>query len=71
MAVNDFSNFIPNKAQFKTSVSVSSTQGKVKSSTEHLYRVMNYRIAGKFGKEFNLANWRGIEKIAKLKIAKF
>jgi len=24
---------------------------------------------GKFGKEFNLANWRGIEKIAKLKIA--
>ena len=29
-----------------------------------------YRIVGKFGKEFNLANWRGIERIAKLKIAK-
>ena len=29
-----------------------------------------YRIAGKFGKEFNLVNWRGIERIAKLKIAK-
>jgi len=28
-------------------------------------------IAGKFGKEFNLANWRGIERIAKLKIAEF
>jgi len=28
-----------------------------------------YRIAGKFGEEFNLANWRGIEKIVKLKIA--
>ena len=24
-----------------------------------------YRIAGKFGEEFNLANWRGIERIAK------
>ena len=32
---------------------------------------MNYRIAGKFGEEFNLANRRGIERIAKLKIAKF
>jgi len=30
-----------------------------------------YRIARKFGEEFNLANWQGIEKIAKLKIAKF
>jgi len=29
-----------------------------------------YRIAGKFGEEINLANWRGIEKITKLKIAK-
>jgi len=60
MAVNDVSNFIPNKAQFKTSISVSSTQGKVKCSTGRLYRVKNYRIAGKFGEEFNLANWRGI-----------
>ena len=30
-----------------------------------------YRIAGKFGEEFNLANWRGILKNAKLKIANF
>ena len=30
-----------------------------------------YRIAGKFGEEFNLANWRGIQKNAKLKIANF
>jgi len=28
-------------------------------------------IAGKFGEEFNLANWQGIERITKLKIAKF
>jgi len=33
--------------------------------------IQEYRIAGKFGEEFNLANWRGIERIAKLKIAKF
>ena len=31
----------------------------------------DYRIAGKFGEEFNLANWRGILKNAKLKIANF
>ena len=30
-----------------------------------------YRIAGKFGEEFNLANWQGILKNAKLKIANF
>ena len=28
-----------------------------------------YRIVGKFGEEFNLANWRGILKNAKLKVA--
>ena len=34
-------------------------------------RTIDYRIAGKFGEEFNLANWRGILKNAKLKIANF
>ena len=33
--------------------------------------LQQYRIAGKFGEEFNLANWRGIVKNAKLKIANF
>ena len=31
----------------------------------------SYRIAGKFGEGLNLANWRGILKNAKLKIANF
>ena len=31
----------------------------------------DYRIAGKFGEEFNLANWRGILKNAKLKVTNF
>ena len=30
-----------------------------------------YRIAGKFGKDFNLANWQGILKNAKLKVINF
>ena len=30
-----------------------------------------YHLAGKFGEEFNLANWRGILKNAKLKVANF
>ena len=30
-----------------------------------------YRIAEKFGEEFNLANWRGILKNTKLKVANF
>ena len=34
-------------------------------------KLMPYRIAGKFGEEFNLPNWRGILKNAKLKVANF
>jgi len=43
----------------------------VRVSLTYPHTATDYRIAGKFGKEFNLANWRGIERIAKLKIAKF
>ena len=36
-----------------------------------LHCACKYRIAGKFGEKFNLANWQGILKNAKLKVANF
>ena len=43
----------------------------VEKTQNHKCAVIVYRIAGKFGEEFNLANWQGILKNAKLKIANF